>query len=108
MQKHAYGDPDVFSMNRFCGRLQFWLNESYTERRSPEKRAPRTLKKVFTCSITQSGLQYYQAHRGEYKRFDEFLPFLLKKYNKDKPALLTLANKRWNACAGACCFSEIL
>jgi len=47
----------------------------------------------YLTEFTIRQLDYYVAHRDTYKRFDEFLPYLMDRYEENREELLKLAKK---------------
>ncbi len=94
MRKNSYGDPDIFFNEQVLRAITILTErELYGEEIALKARSAHLKKGFYLLDYTVEKLQYYQTHRGKYKRFDEFLPILLEMYNKDKSALLKLIPK---------------
>jgi len=89
MEKQAYGTYPTF-FNEMVVRAMtaraFKHNQVIYNRIIENEKKDGFYFIEFTCEQ----LEYYEKNRDKYKRFDEFVPYLLKKYHSNKKSLFAL------------------
>lgn len=89
MEKQAYGTYSTF-INEMVVRAV--TARAYCHNPVVYKKIIDNEKKrgFYFIEFTCEQLEYYEKNRDKYKRFDEFVPYLLKKYHSNKKSLFAL------------------
>lgn len=89
MEKQAYGTYSTF-INEMVVRAM--TARAYCHNPVVYKKIMDNEKKrgFYFIEFTCEQLEYYEKNRDKYKRFDEFVPYLLKKYHSNRKSLFAL------------------
>ncbi|OEF97596.1 hypothetical protein BHF71_11145 [Vulcanibacillus modesticaldus] len=84
MIKQHYGSTETFLNEQIIrGINNYKLREQYKDNLKYE-----TERGFYLTEFTTEQIEYYQKHRDKFKSFDDFIPYLLKKYYENKNELL--------------------
>jgi hypothetical protein len=93
MKRNAYGTLDIFlceTINRAVTMIA--MRDLHADQEIHKKILAGEIKRGFYLNpFTIRQLDYYRDHRDQYKRFDDFLPYLFEQYVENRGALLKLA-----------------
>ena len=95
MKQQAYGQPSIFFFELGVRAVTaLGLRDLYGRADLYQQHIYYNLNRDFyPIKFTLEQLEYYQAHRDEFPRFDKFVPYLLKQYADHKETLLAVRKK---------------
>ena len=94
MARQAYPAPETFFNEQILRAVTtFAERELYDDKTYQNGLAYHRKNGFYLTDFTIKQLDYYTAHRDKYKRFDEFLPYLMEKYKENRAELLKQVNK---------------
>ncbi len=92
MAKQAYPVPEIFFKEQVLRAVTtFAERELYDEKTYRNGLTYHRKIGFYLTDFTLKQLDHYAAHRDKYKRFDEFLPYLMDRYEESREELLKLA-----------------